>query len=229
MGGIDLFCNRVYNRGNNFSYERESYMKISELKECGGAGLVRYTEKRVADYGELDKGSLIDSKEIDFGLVDSYGLFDLSELCFGVEERETEWLDGEINLGEHSVECDFDTREIIEFMAVECGRYFEQEIDGLELRLVEVFSPSEYNYTTDGCEFEVVKNPFDSRERLVAEMKKVIMDTKNGGSVNDEYRYYMFEAIDNYLTEHIAGYVLDNGEKVYSFDELKSELGGRND
>ena len=204
-------------------------MIISELKKCGGAGLIRYTEKRVADYKEIDRNSVVDSREIDFGLIDSYGLFDLTEIAFGIEERETEWLETELNLGEHNIECEIDTENITEFMAVECGRYFEQEIDGLELRLVEVFSPSEYNYTTDSCEFEVVKNPFGTRERLVAEMKKVVMDEKNGGFVNDDYRYYMFEALDEYMSEHITGYTLDGKQKVYSFDELRSELGGRNE
>ena len=202
-------------------------MKISELKECGGAGLVRYTEKKVADYNELDKNSIIESREIDFGLIDSYSVFDLSEISFGIDERETEWLESELKLGDHRIECDINTDNITELMAIECGRYFENEIDGLELRVVEVFSPSEYNYTTDSCEFEIVKNPFESRERLVAEMKKIIMNGQNGGFIDDEYKWYMFSAIEEYMTERIAGYYLDNGQKSYSFDELKEKLGAR--
>lgn len=202
-------------------------MKISELKEGSGAGLVRYTEKKVADYSELDKNSIIESREIDFGLIDSYSVFDLSEISFSIDERETEWLESELKLGDHTIECDINTENITEFMAIECGQYFENEIDGLELRVVEVFSPSEYNYTTDSCEFEIVKNPFESRERLVAEMKKVIMNGQNGGFIDDEYKWYMFSAIEEYMTEKIAGYYLDNGQKVYSFDELREKLGAR--
>ena len=204
-------------------------MKTSELKNCGRAGVIRYTEKRVADYDELDKNSVVDSREVDFGLIDSYGLFDLTELAFGIDEREVEYMERELNLGKHNVECEINTENITEFMATVCGQYFEQKIDGLELRLVEVFSPSEYNYTTDSCVFEIVKNPFDSRERLIAELKRVVMDTDNGGFVNDEYRYNMLDALDEYMTENITGYTLDNGQKVYSYDELVAKLGGENE
>lgn len=204
-------------------------MKTSSLIDCGGAGLIRYAEKRVADYDELDKNSVVDSREVDFGLIDSYGLFDLTELAFGIEEREVEYMERELKLGKHNVECEINTENITEFMATVCGQYFEQKIDGLELRLVEVFSPSEYNYTTDSCMFEIVKNPFDSRERLIAELKRVVMDADNGGFVNDEYRYNMFDALDEYMTENITGYTLDNGRKVYSYDELVAKLGGENE
>lgn len=184
----------------------------------------RYTDRRVADYDEIDESRVLDSRDIDNGLVDTYGLFDLTELCCGVEDMEQQHFeqDMDCDFGDERLECEFETQHILHDMADWSAEYFMSRIDGLKLRTISIFSPSEYNYSTDYCEWEIIKSPFETREELIAELKKEIRDGLE--CVGDDYRYFMYEKIDDYLCEHIAGYYVGDYNKLYEYDELLNKF-----
>lgn len=179
-------------------------------------------DRRVADYDTLDKDKIIDSRDIHGGLVDTYGLFDLTELSCGVDESEqSHFADLGCDFGGSSVECEIDCKGALKFMAQVGADYFEREINGLKMRVVSVYSPRYYNYETDSCEWLITKNPFDTVEELVAEMKRVAVDK---WGVKDSYRGEMCEELDNYLFEHITGYTVDN--ETYTYNDLVEKFGG---
>ena len=182
-------------------------------------------DRRVADYDTLDKEKIINSKDIDDGLVDTYGLFDLTELSCGVDESEQQhFADMGCDFGGKSIECEIDCKGVVKFMAQVGADFFEREIDGLQLRVVSIYSPRYYNDETDSCEWLITKNPFDTVEKLVAEMKRVAVEE---GFVSDSYRAEMYEQLDNYLFENITGYTVDN--ETYTYNDLVEKFGGKDE
>ena len=181
----------------------------------------RYVDRRVADYDTIDRQRVIDSRDIDNGLVDTYGLFDLTELSSSVEEQEQAYFeqDNDCDFGDKFLECEFDTKHIVHFMAEVGAEFFEERIDGLKLRVISIFSPSEYNYSTDWCEWEITKNPFETREQLIEKMRELAIEQGHNW-VGDDYRYEMYDKIDEYLYEHIAGYYVGDYETLYSREEI---------
>lgn len=187
----------------------------------GADGLkVRYTDRRVENYDTLDKTKLIDSRDIHGGLVDTYSIYDLSQLSSGLDESEQQYFEKDLGceFGGEMIEVEIDFDKVVEYMAEVAAEYFESEIKGLALTAVSVYSPSEYNYQTDSCEWYVVKNPFDTTEQLVDKMRKVV------GELDDSYRYNMYEKLDEFMYENITGYTVAG--KSYTFDELTKKFGG---
>lgn len=194
----------------------------------------RYVDRRVVGYDKIDPKNILDSRDISFGLVDTYGQFDLTELCMSVEEGEYQYLTSDCGLDIPSdefegVEVDF--RGVVLEMARHAGEFICEAVNGdledkkrpLELEVISYFSPSEYNFTTDSCEFVVKQNPFDTVEEL-AEYLENSFGHGDGRSLSDDYVYDMIEFLDNYIYENITGYnIRRNGEYLenISLDELE--------
>ena len=198
-----------------------------------------YVDRRVVGYDKIDRKLILDSRDISFGLVDTYGQFDLTELCMSVEEGEYQYLTSDCGLDIPSSEfegVEVDFRGVVLEMARHAGEFICEAVNSdlisliledrkrpLELEVISYFSPSEYNFTTDSCEFVVKQNPFDTVEEL-AEYLKNSFGGGDGQSLSDDYVYGMIEFLDNYIYENITGYnIRRNGERLenISLDELE--------
>lgn len=163
---------------------------------------------------------MIDSRDIHVGLVDTYWTFDLTELCFSVEESEQCYFKEEYgcDFGDHNLEIDFDTSDVVLKMAEIATEFFKDKL-GLKLKVKSTGSPREYNFSTDWCVWDVENGSEDTIEK----MKSAVLG--ENGELSEEYFNNMIDELNTYLFERIKGYSV--GGKSYSFEALIREFGGK--
>ena len=188
----------------------------------------RYKDERRVDYEELPKNQILDSMRISFSCIDSYSVFDLSITASELDDQEYE------NFTEYGVEvdyeafdtCELDTENLTYEMAVKSVELLTElaREDGkeIEMEVVAVYSPSEYNFTTDSYEALVKKNPFESVEKLESYLKTLIYADAEQTTMNDDYFYEMLEFVELYLNDNIIGYNIrtDDGNIMFTYDEM---------
>lgn len=189
----------------------------------------RYIDRRVKNFDEIKKENIIWSGDIHGGLVDTYGQFDLTELTYEEENEAGRELEEETGVEITEWNRNFNFVWLLEVMAEQSLNYFVSHIDGLEARVISVFAPSEYNYRTDDYEIEVLKNPFDTIEALVEEMKRVCIenydeykDERLSHRLCDDYVYDMIECIDNTIIENTDSLTI-NGEDYDTEEDFKKK------
>jgi hypothetical protein len=185
----------------------------------------RYIDRRCKDYDKIDRSHIILSKDIHGGLVDTYGQFDLTELTYDRDNYDGEELERETGVKIEEFISHFDFVYVLEVMAEASLNWLMESAKSagnpFEARVISIFAPSEYNYTTDDYEMEITKNPFDTTEELTEFLKSLIID-KNG-YIDDGYIGDMIETIDMAVID--GGTTIEiNGVEYDTLDDFRETL-----
>jgi hypothetical protein len=185
----------------------------------------RYIDRRCKDYDKIDESRILSSKDIHYGLVDTYGQFDLTNLTYDRDNYDGEELERETGVKIEEFITNFDFVYVLEVMAEASLNWLMESAKSagkpFEARVISIFAPSEYNYTTDDYYMEITKNPFDTTEELADFLKSLVID--KDGFIGEEYIGDMVETIDMAVIDGGTNLTI-NGKDYDTIDDFKKSL-----